>query len=129
MVRIDQFTASPYFTMYHVALSTASVLVNLILAGVAHASPGAVLRKRSVTPLTASQLGSLAPFTQFARAAYCPISELRSWNCGGLFHLHIILLLIHETHNPEACAANANFQPTLVGGDGNDVQICVYQSL
>jgi hypothetical protein len=28
----------------------------------------------------------------------------------------------------EACAANHNFQPTVVGGDGNDVQICERQA-
>ncbi|KJA29030.1 hypothetical protein HYPSUDRAFT_33536 [Hypholoma sublateritium FD-334 SS-4] len=90
--------------MYHIALSTSLAVLTLI-AGVAHASPGVVLQRRSVTPLTASQLGSLAPFTQFARAAYCPTAELQSWNCG------------------EACAANSDFEPTLVGGDGNDIQI------
>lgn len=108
--------------MYHIALSTLLAVLNLV-AGVARAFPSAVLQSRSVTPLTATQLGSLAPFTQFARAAYCPTTDLQSWNCGGLFHLRI-LFLIANTHNPEACAANSDFEPTLVGGDGNDVQIC-----
>ncbi|KAH8104577.1 alpha/beta-hydrolase [Cristinia sonorae] len=58
-----------------------------------------------VTTLSSSQLASFAPFTQFARAAYCPSNEIASWNCG------------------EACRANSGFQPTLTGGDGNDVQL------
>ncbi|KAF9012416.1 Alpha/Beta hydrolase protein [Cyathus striatus] len=61
--------------------------------------------KRSVSTLSASALSSLAPFTQFARAAYCPTSGLKDWSCG------------------QACNALAGFQPTLVGGDGNGVQI------
>ena len=28
----------------------------------------------------------------------------------------------------EACAANHKFQPTVVGGDGNDVQTCEWQA-
>ncbi|PFH51568.1 hypothetical protein AMATHDRAFT_142271 [Amanita thiersii Skay4041] len=63
------------------------------------------LQSRSETPLSAAELSGLAPYTQFARAAYCPTSKLTGWNCG------------------EACSALAGFQPTLVGGDGNLVQI------
>ncbi|KAF8633293.1 hypothetical protein AX17_004468 [Amanita inopinata Kibby_2008] len=67
-----------------------------------HAVP-APLRTRSETALSPSQLSDLAPFTQFARAAYCP-TGLNDWTCGG------------------ACDALSGFQPTLVGGDGNNVQ-------
>jgi len=79
---------------------TLSSLV-LSVVGLAFAAPA----KRSVIPLSAANLASLAPFTQFARAAYCPTSALENWTCG------------------EACAALPGFQPTLVGGDGNVVQI------
>ncbi|KIM40235.1 hypothetical protein M413DRAFT_19420 [Hebeloma cylindrosporum] len=72
------------------------------LAAKSNAAP--TLLGRSVTPLSASDLASLAPFTQFSRAAYCPTNKLRSWSCG------------------QACTANSDFQPTLVGGDGNAVQ-------
>ncbi|KAF9465290.1 alpha/beta-hydrolase [Collybia nuda] len=61
--------------------------------------------RRSVTPLSSSDLSGFAPYTQFARAAYCPTSKLTGWTCG------------------EACNALPGFQPTLVGGDGNAVQI------
>ena len=47
-----------------------------------YASP-AILRERSVAQLSAADLGNLAPFTQFARAAYCPTNILQGWNCGG----------------------------------------------
>ncbi|KAF8718981.1 hypothetical protein AX14_011605 [Amanita brunnescens Koide BX004] len=68
-----------------------------------HAVP--YLVPRAETPVSASQLADLAPYTQFARAAYCSTSSLSSWGCG------------------QACAALSGFQPTLVGGDGNAVQI------
>ncbi|KAF8884743.1 alpha/beta-hydrolase [Gymnopilus junonius] len=63
----------------------------------------ATFNPRLVT-LSASALTSLAPFTQFARAAYYPTGKLKKWSCG------------------EACQANSDFQPTLVGGDGNAIQ-------
>ncbi|KAF9481531.1 alpha/beta-hydrolase [Pholiota conissans] len=69
------------------------------------AVPAPVLQKRAVTHLSSSDLSGLAPITQFARAAYCPTSILKTWKCG------------------EACIANSDFQPTLVGGDGSDIQI------
>ncbi|KAF8806432.1 alpha/beta-hydrolase [Phlegmacium glaucopus] len=78
-------------------------LLALFVEGI-YASP-AKLQERSVIQVSAADLGSLAPFTQFARAAYCPTNILQGWNCG------------------EACAANPGFQPTVVGGDGNAVQI------
>lgn len=54
------------------------------LATKINAAP-ATLQGRSVTPLSASELNSLAPFTQFARAAYCPTNVLQSWSCGRVF--------------------------------------------
>jgi len=46
----------------------------------AQAAPN--LQARSVTTLSSAELASLAPFTQFARATYCP-SGLSTWKCGG----------------------------------------------
>ncbi|KAK7690030.1 hypothetical protein QCA50_006674 [Cerrena zonata] len=63
------------------------------------------VRADTVTTLTSTQLASYAPYTQFARAAYCPSSKISNWGCG------------------EACKAIPGFQPTLTGGDGNDVQL------
>ncbi|KAH8082433.1 alpha/beta-hydrolase [Cristinia sonorae] len=57
-----------------------------------------------VTVVSAGQLASFSPYTQFARAAYCPSEKLTNWNCG------------------DACAATSGFVPTLTGGDGNGVQ-------
>ncbi|KXN85359.1 Mono- and diacylglycerol lipase [Leucoagaricus sp. SymC.cos] len=73
--------------------------------GAATAGPSAILNKRGVTPLSSGDLAALAPYTQFARAAYCSTDSLKNWSCG------------------EACDALSGFQPTLVGGDGNAVQI------
>jgi hypothetical protein len=83
---------------------TLSLSLLALLAKGTYAAP-TILQERSVTQLSAADISSLAPFTQFARAAYCPTNVLQGWNCG------------------EACAANYGFQPTLVGGDGNDIQI------
>jgi hypothetical protein len=56
-------------------------LLALLSMGI-YASP-AILQERSVTQLSAADLDNLAPFTQFARAAYCHTSVLQGWNCGG----------------------------------------------
>lgn len=39
----------------------------------------------TVTALSTTQISDLAPFTQFARAAYCPPDEVLNWTCGGPF--------------------------------------------
>ncbi|KDR85996.1 hypothetical protein GALMADRAFT_85203 [Galerina marginata CBS 339.88] len=85
-------------------LSLLSVGFVAFVARTVYASP-ADLHKRSVRAVSSADLAGLTPFTQFARAAYCPTNALRNWSCG------------------DACKANSDFQPTLVGGDGNIVQI------
>ncbi|KAI0336577.1 alpha/beta-hydrolase [Cubamyces sp. BRFM 1775] len=59
---------------------------------------------RAVTPVSSADLAGLAPYTQFARAAYCDPSKTANWSCG------------------EACSANAGFQTALTGGDGDATQ-------
>lgn len=86
---------------------TSALLLALSAAGVALAAPTS---KRAVTALSATQLQSFAPFTQFARAAYCPSSKITNWKCG------------------QACDALPGFQPTLTGGDGGKVQLCMSAS-
>ncbi|KAH9922812.1 alpha beta-hydrolase [Epithele typhae] len=61
--------------------------------------------KRATTAVSASDLAGFAPFTQFARAAYCDSDKIEGWKCG------------------EACDAIPGFEPTLTGGDGNAVQL------
>lgn len=39
----------------------------------------------TVTTLSAEELVDFAPYTQFARAAYCPSSKLTNWDCGGKY--------------------------------------------
>jgi hypothetical protein len=97
-----------------------------LLAKRTYAAP-AILEERSVTQLSAADLSSLAPFTQFSRAAYCPTNTLQGWNCGGdCYFIQIWIPL--NLGLIEACAAIPGFQPTVVGGDGNDVQICEWQT-
>ncbi|KAI0771262.1 alpha/beta-hydrolase [Trametes elegans] len=62
-------------------------------------------KRAGVTALSSSELSSFAPFTQFARAAYCPSSKIKDWKCG------------------KACDALPGFQPTLTGGDGDGIQL------
>ncbi|KAI0632143.1 alpha/beta-hydrolase [Trametes polyzona] len=81
---------------------TSALLLALSAAGATLAAPTS---KRAVTALSSSQLASFAPFTQFARAAYCPSDKIKNWKCG------------------QACDALPGFQPTLTGGDGNGVQL------
>jgi len=47
------------------------------------AAPSIILKKRDVTTLSRDDLNGLAPYTQFARATYCPTSDLKNWSCGG----------------------------------------------
>ncbi|KZP01504.1 alpha/beta-hydrolase [Calocera viscosa TUFC12733] len=70
-----------------------------ILALGAYASP---LPRQTVTQIAVSTIDAYSPYTQFARAAYCPITETASWSCG------------------QACAANAGFVPYATGGDDDD---------
>ena len=86
-----------------------------------HAVPHLI--RRTETPLSASQLAGLAPYTQFARAAYCSTSSLSNWSCGRTL---LAFQYLHHLIDTEACAALPGFQPTLVGGDGNAVQVCMY---
>ncbi|EGN98489.1 hypothetical protein SERLA73DRAFT_56451 [Serpula lacrymans var. lacrymans S7.3] len=58
----------------------------------------------SLTQMTSTQLNDLAPFTEFARAAYCSPSIVTGWQCG------------------EACQAVPGFQVSLTGGDGDSIQ-------
>lgn len=86
---------------------TPALLYALSASSAALAAP---LSKRAVSAIAGDTLASFAPFTQFARAAYCPLSKVTDWECG------------------EACDALPGFQPTLTGGDGNAIQQCMFQS-
>jgi len=63
--------------------ASAALLVGFV-ARQAYGAPTA-LQERSVSTLSSSDLSSLAPFTQFARAAYCNTAQLATWSCGGMF--------------------------------------------
>lgn len=52
----------------------------------------AAISSRSVTTLTSSQLSAFAPFTEFARAAYCDPSVITGWTCGGTCPLYFVTL-------------------------------------
>jgi hypothetical protein len=77
------------------------MLTQLLLTLGALASTAAAL----VTPLSAAAIAGYAPYTELARAAYCP-TDIATWACGG------------------ACSAVAGFTVAAIGGDGDDVQYC-----
>ncbi|TFK48689.1 alpha/beta-hydrolase [Heliocybe sulcata] len=85
-------------------LALLSSLVLLPALGALAAPAPAARSAADVTTLTAAQLSSLAPYTQFARAAYCDPSIVTGWQCG------------------EACDAVTDFTATLTGGDGDETQ-------
>ena len=43
----------------------------------------AFVRRQAITPLSAAQINTYAPFTHFAAAVYCDPSTTLKWNCGG----------------------------------------------
>ena len=66
------------------ALSTLLISLGLLGNKLALAAPPtAVLDRRTVTAVSAADLAGFAPYTQFARAAYCSTSKLQGWGCGG----------------------------------------------
>jgi len=48
------------------------------------AAPHAILKNRDVAPLSSDEITGLRPYTQFARAAYCPTTKLKDWSCGSM---------------------------------------------
>ncbi len=118
------------------ALSVVPVLALLCSLAVAIAVPNPsldapILAKKSadtVTQLSASALAALAPYTQFARAAYCDSSKVTGWACGGkpsrfpMIGSHRSCLCIYT----DACNAVPGFQVTLTGGDGDATQLCEF---
>ncbi|KXN83750.1 Lipase [Leucoagaricus sp. SymC.cos] len=68
-------------------------------------SAGPLLTERlSPTELSQAQMEGFAPFTHFARVAYCQPSAVKSWSCGA------------------ECKANSDFILVEVGGDGLTAQ-------
>ncbi|KIN99618.1 hypothetical protein M404DRAFT_154868 [Pisolithus tinctorius Marx 270] len=76
----------------------------LVVVGALPNSTTSYLQQSNVYVLSPSELASLAPYSQFARAAYCPPSVVDGWMCG------------------EACEAVPDFLVSLTGGDGSDTQ-------
>ncbi|EJU03751.1 alpha/beta-hydrolase [Dacryopinax primogenitus] len=76
-------------------LSFFASVAGFILA--AYASP---LARQGISTISQSTIASYSPYTQFARAAYCPGTA--TWTCGA------------------ACTANSGFVPYVTGGDDSD---------
>ena len=52
------------------------------------------LEARTVSVLSTTDISSFTPFTQFARAAYCPQSKVNNWSCGRELGLFPVLIVI-----------------------------------
>lgn len=85
-------------------LAFAPTLGLLLLTGVRAGPITPFSLQRRATSLPLDQLNAIIPFAQFARAAYCPPSEIQGWQCG------------------QACDALPGFNATLTGGDGDAIQ-------
>ncbi|KAI0366056.1 alpha/beta-hydrolase [Pilatotrama ljubarskyi] len=85
-------------------LSTASAAWASLIVLQAAALPTHPHQARSVTQVSTSEMSSWAPYTQFARAAYCGSSKVANWACG------------------DACNAVPGFQVSATGGDGDATQ-------
>lgn len=58
------------------------ICIAVVISTVALAAPAEMFR-RAVTQVSSSELAGLASYTQFARAAYCDVSKIQGWKCGG----------------------------------------------
>ena len=60
------------------------------------------------TPVPSNEITDFARIAQFARASYCSNPVVQKWECG------------------EACDANPQTQPIIVGGDSEEIPRCKY---
>jgi len=80
-------------------------VVALLGAVTVQAAPASdLLKRQTITTLSASQISAYKPFSFFASTAYCNPSTTLTWSCGA------------------NCNANAGFIPVASGGDGSSVQ-------
>ncbi|KIJ21087.1 hypothetical protein PAXINDRAFT_165880 [Paxillus involutus ATCC 200175] len=79
-----------------------SILAAVVLVA-AVVDPSA-LANQNITVLTAPEIESYTPYTNYASTTYCTPAETFAWNCG------------------RPCDANPSFRPVASGGDGADVQ-------
>ncbi|KAJ3574449.1 hypothetical protein NP233_g1765 [Leucocoprinus birnbaumii] len=86
----------------HTVLFSSSFVLAILTTQAVGASKH--IKRHSPTALTPSEINAYAPLTRFASAAYCQTDTTQSWTCG------------------DDCAANADFKPVAVGGNGLSVQ-------
>ena len=104
-----------------VQLKSSLVTIALLLAS-ASASP---MAKRSTRTLSSDEIHLYKPFTRYAAAAYCPIEDIKRWNCGSkLSHDAVYLMLRVAFHFPANCDANSDFTVSATGGDGEYTPQC-----
>ncbi|KAG1745926.1 Alpha/Beta hydrolase protein [Suillus paluster] len=95
-----------YIMLFLASASSFMLACILQVAAVPHPAPPAMRRAdvSVLTQMTSTQLADLAPYTEFARAAYCSPTIVTGWQCG------------------QACEAVPGFEVSLTGGDGNSIQ-------
>jgi hypothetical protein len=114
------------FTLFFVTLILSSCVLTGIRAG---PLPRRLSPERRAAALSANQISELTPFTQFARAAYCPPEKIQGWKCGSKPPHRLLMYLLNGfTYGLEACDALPGFEATLTGGDGDATQFCTYKN-
>lgn len=66
--------------------SAAALLLVSVTDSLVSATPLEV-RQSSPTPLSASAVAALSPYTHYASTAYCTPAATMAWNCGGVYLL------------------------------------------
>lgn len=76
--------ALQYIMFFFSSASNFMLACILQVAAVSHRAPPAIRRAdvSVVTQMSSKQLADLAPYTQFARAAYCSPTIVTGWQCG-----------------------------------------------
>lgn len=87
-------------SFHAVALALVATGAALVHAASLPAVPAAVevdvlAAAAGVSTLSASAVAALTPFTQFARAAYCPSSGVTGWACGGTSPFLVCISLVN----------------------------------
>ncbi|KAG2129110.1 Alpha/Beta hydrolase protein [Suillus clintonianus] len=92
--------------LFLASLSSFMLACILQVAAVPHPAPPTMRRAdvSVLTQMTSTQLADLAPYTEFARAAYCSPTIVTGWQCG------------------QACEAVPDFEVSLTGGNDNSIQ-------
>lgn len=96
------------------ALGAAQALAVPAPASEALELPHVEVARAGVTTLSASQLSGLAPYTQFARAAYCDSSKITGWQCGRRLFPHGPYIIVADIRIQRRARPTLDSSPLLL---------------